>query len=139
MNKIIIIGRLTRNPEISYTQSGMAKCILNVAVDSAFKDKSGNKVTTFFRVQLWGKTAEVANDYSEKGKQVCIEGEMRRDEWTDKNGEKKTSWYINGSNLQLLGSKGDGQTKRRIDDTIEDEISDRTIDEELERNQPYGF
>jgi single-strand DNA-binding protein len=135
MNKIIIIGRLTRDPEVKYTQNGKAMAKLNIAVDRKFKDASGNKITDFFGVTLWGKTAEVVGKHCQKGSQLCVEGSMQREEWMDKNGEKKSTWSLNGENIEFLGSKGDKKPRR--DELDNEEPS--SLDEELERNQPYGF
>lgn len=140
MNKIILIGRLTRDPETRFTPQGAPVAKFGLAVDRRFKGKDGQKVTDFFDVDAWGKTAELVGNFLAKGRQVMIEGEMRREEWTDKEGQKRISWKVHCENVEFLGSKNDAPASGAKDeDTIVDEIDERTIDEELERSQPYGF
>jgi single-strand DNA-binding protein len=108
-NKIIIVGNLGRDPELRYTPQGLAVCDFSVATNERRKDQSGEMKdeTTWFKVTFWGRQAEVASQYLTKGKQVYIEGRLRAREWTDKDGRVRTSLEVNGSELQMLGTKGD--------------------------------
>lgn len=149
MNRIIIIGNLTRDPEVRYTPKGTPVAKLGVAVSRRFKDQDGQKVTDFFDVDVWGKLAELVGNYLSKGRQVCIEGEMRQENWTDREGNKRVSWKIHAENVEFLGSReggGGGGPKRSNapsraddDDIHLTDVDERDIDEELERNQPFGF
>ena len=105
MNKIIVIGRLTRDPEMSYTPKGTPIAKLSVAVNRRFKDQNGQKVTDFFDADVWGPQAEIVSQYLTKGREVAIEGEMRRETWTDKEGQKRVTWRIHAENVEFIGSK----------------------------------
>ena|SRR6185369_2139787 len=108
-NKIIIVGNLGRDPELRYTPQGTAVCDFSVATNERRKDQTGETKdeTTWFKVTFWGRQAEVASQYLTKGRQVYIEGRLRAREWTDKDGRVRTSLEVNGSELQMLGTKGD--------------------------------
>ena len=114
VNKVILIGNLGKDPEIRYTQGGEPIANFSLATSENWTDKSGQKQerTEWHRVEVFGKTAQVVRDYCTKGKQVYLEGSIRYDEWTDKDGNKKymTKIRISGPNsrLVLLGSRGDG-------------------------------
>lgn len=114
VNKVVLIGNLGKDPEIRYTQGGDPIANFSLATSEAWTDKSGQKQerTEWHRVEVFGKTAQVVRDYCSKGKQVYIEGSIRYDEWTDKDGNKKymTKIRVSGPNsrLVLLGSRGDG-------------------------------
>jgi single-strand DNA-binding protein len=110
-NRITLVGYLGRDPELRYTPQGMAVCNFSIATNEKRKDpRSGEMqdVTTWFKVTLWGRKAEVANQYLSKGKPVYIEGSLRQDEWTDqRDGTKRTSLVVNATDMQFLGTKGD--------------------------------
>lgn len=108
-NKIIIVGNLGRDPELRYTPQGKAVCDFTVATTDRRRDPSGESKdeTTWFRVTFWDRQAEVASQYLSKGRQVYIEGRLRTREWTDKEGRTRISLEVTGTELQLLGSKGD--------------------------------
>ena len=114
VNKVILIGNLGKDPEIRYTQGGEPIANFSLATSENWTDKSGQKQerTEWHRVEVFGKTAQVVRDYCTKGKQVYLEGSIRYDEWTDKDGNKKymTKIRISGPNsrLVLLGSRGEG-------------------------------
>jgi single-strand DNA-binding protein len=114
VNKVILIGNLGRDPEIRYTQGGEPIANFSLATSESWTDKSGQKQekTEWHRVEVFGKTAQVVRDYCTKGKQVYLEGSIRYDEWTDKDGNKRNTTKIRisgpGSRLVLLGSRGEG-------------------------------
>ena len=114
-NKIIIVGYLGRDPELQYTPQGTAVCKFTVATTEKRKDKSGEQVdaTTWFRVSVWGKQAEFANQYLSKGRQVFIEGRLRQEEYTDRDGNKRTSLEVNATDVQFIGSRGDDAPQAR--------------------------
>ncbi|MGA9774173.1 MAG: single-stranded DNA-binding protein [Blastocatellia bacterium] len=108
-NKIILVGYLGRDPELRYTPDGTPVCNFSVATTERKKDKAGEfqDHTTWFRVNLWRRQAEVASQYLTKGKQVYIEGRLSQSEYQDKDGNTRTSLEINATDLQFLGSRGD--------------------------------
>jgi single-strand DNA-binding protein len=114
VNKVILIGNLGRDPEIRYTQSGDPIANFSIATNEAWTDKSGQKQerTEWHRVEVFGRTAQVARDYLTKGRSVYIEGTIRYDEWTDKDGNKRNTTKIRvsgpNSRLVLLGGRGEG-------------------------------
>jgi single-strand DNA-binding protein len=114
VNRVILIGNLGKDPEIRYTQAGEPIANFSLATNEAWTDKSGQKQerTEWHRVEIFGKAAQVARDYLSKGRQVYIEGSIRYDEWTDKDGNKRNMTKIRvsgpGSRMVLLGSRGDG-------------------------------
>jgi single-strand DNA-binding protein len=111
-NKITIVGYLGRDPELRYTPQGTAVCSFSVATTEKRKDKAGEmqENTTWFRITAWGRQAEVANQYLAKGKQVYIEGRLRQEEYTDREGKVRTSLEVFASDLHFLGSRGDEPT-----------------------------
>ncbi|MCO6509233.1 MAG: single-stranded DNA-binding protein [Aridibacter famidurans] len=104
-NKIIIVGNLGRDPELRYTPQGTAVCNFSMATNEKRRDKSGElqDITTWFRVTLWGRQAENASKYLQKGSQVYIEGRLRIDEWTDRDGNTRQTLDVNASDMQFLG------------------------------------
>ena len=109
VNKVILVGRLGRDPETRYTGAGQAVCNFSLATDETFKDRSGErqKRTEWHKIVVWAKQAEIAQQYLKKGAQIYLEGSIRTSEWTDKEGQKKTSFEINASTFRMLGSKQD--------------------------------
>jgi single-strand DNA-binding protein len=108
-NKIIIVGHLGRDPELRYTPQGTAVCHFSVATTEKRKDRAGEaqEVTTWFRISLWGRQAELANQYLAKGRQVYLEGRLRQEEYTDRDGNRRTSLEVHASDIQFLGSRGE--------------------------------
>jgi single-strand DNA-binding protein len=107
----IIIGNLGRDPEGRFLASGDAVSNFSVAVTESWKDKnSGEKRenTTWYRVNAFGKLAEICNQYLKKGSQVQIVGKMVSRDWEDKDGVKKTSWELKADQMVMLGGKQDG-------------------------------
>ncbi len=104
VNRVIIIGNLGRDPEVRYAQSGMAICKLSVAVTERVKDGNDWKdATEWFRVTVFGKTAENAGQYLQKGRQVYVEGRLKTDKYKDKDGVERTSVEVIANTLQFLG------------------------------------
>jgi single-strand DNA-binding protein len=108
LNRVYLMGRVTKDPELRYTPKGTAVAELGLAVNRTWTDEQNVKrdETTFVDVTLWGRTAEVAGQYLRKGRPVFIEGRLSLDTWTDKqSGEKRSRLKIIGEHMQLLGSK----------------------------------
>lgn len=111
VNKVILIGNLTRDPEIKYTPKGTAVAELGLAVNRVFTPEGGERreETTFIDVTLWGRQAEVANEYAKKGRPIYVEGRLQMDSWEDKaTGQKRSKLKVVGENIQLLGSREGG-------------------------------
>jgi len=111
-NKVILVGNLTRDPQVKYTTGGTAVAELGMAVSRQWFDKQSNskkEETTFVDVTLWGRTAEVAGEYLSKGRPVLIEGRLQLDTWEDRETKQKRSKLrVVGENMTMLGSRGDG-------------------------------
>jgi single-strand DNA-binding protein len=111
LNKVLLLGNVTRDPEVRYTPKGSAVCDLGVAVNRAYTTDSGEKreEVTFVDVTLWGRTAEVASEYLKKGRPVFVEGRLQMDTWDDKQtGQKRTRLRVVADNMQLLGGRPSG-------------------------------
>jgi single-strand DNA-binding protein len=107
-NKVILLGNLTRDPEVRYTPKGSAVCDLGLAVNRTYTLESGEKreEVTFVDVVLWARLAEIAGEYLKKGRPVFIEGRLQMDSWDDKQtGQKRTKLRVIGETMQLLGSR----------------------------------
>jgi len=110
-NKVLLLGNLTRDPEVRYTPKGSAVCDLGVAVNRVYTTDSGEKreEATFVEVTLWGRTAEVAGEYLKKGRPIFIEGRLQLDSWDDKQtGQKRSKLKVIGESMQLLGGRPGG-------------------------------
>lgn len=111
LNKVMLIGNLTRDPEIKYTPKGTAIAHLGLAVSRVWSNEAGEKQeeTTFVDIDFFGRTAEIAGEYLKKGRSVYIEGRLKLDSWDDKqSGQKRSKMKVVGENLQMLGSRESG-------------------------------
>ncbi|GAB2522560.1 single-stranded DNA-binding protein [Lysobacter humi (ex Lee et al. 2017)] len=110
VNKVILVGNLGNDPEVKYTQGGMAVTTLSLATTSVRKDKDGNQQerTEWHRVKLFGKLGEIAGEYLKKGRQVYIEGSIRYDKFTGADGVEKYFTDIVADEMQMLGGGGEG-------------------------------
>src|SRR5579863_7171136 len=110
VNKVILVGRLGRDPETRYTGGGQAVANFSVATDESYKDKNGErqKRTEWHKIVVWGKQAEIAQQYLKKGSLVFIEGRIQSREWQDKEGQKRTSFEIVANNFRMLGGRAEG-------------------------------
>jgi single-strand DNA-binding protein len=110
VNKVILVGRLGRDPETRYTGGGQAVANFSIATDESYKDKNGErqKRTEWHKIVVWGKQAEIAQQYLKKGSLIFIEGRIQSREWQDKEGQKRTSFEIVASNFRMLGGRADG-------------------------------
>jgi single-strand DNA-binding protein len=111
LNKVMLIGNLTRDPELRYTPKGTAVAEIGMAINRVRTDDQGQRQedTTFVDVTLWGRQAELAQQYLSKGRPVYIEGRLQMDTWEDKaSGQKRSKLKVVGENMQFLGSSGGG-------------------------------
>ena len=109
-NRVILVGNLTRDPELRYTPGGTAVTDIGLAVNDRRKNAQGEWVeeTTFVDVTLWGRTAEIASEYLGKGAPALIEGRLKLDTW-ESDGQKRSKLKVIGEKLQLLSARGGGQ------------------------------
>jgi single-strand DNA-binding protein len=111
VNKVILVGRLGRDPETRFTGSGQQVCNFSVATDETYKDRNGErqKRTEWHRIVVWGKLAEISQQYLKRGSLVYIEGRLQTREWDDRSGNKRQTTEIIGNAMKMLGSRGDRQ------------------------------
>lgn len=104
-NKITLVGNLGRDPELRYTPQGTPVCSFSMATNERRKDKTGEMQdqTTWFRVTLWGRQAETASQYLAKGRPVYIEGRLRVEEWTDRDGKPRHTLEVHATDMQFIG------------------------------------
>ena len=134
LNKIMLIGNLGRDPEMSYTQSGRAITKFSLAVNRRWTDretKESKEETTWFYIVAWDRLAETCNQYLHKGSKVYIEGRMTSRKYTNKDGIEVTAWDVNATEMQMLDPKGasvgagsgsGGQGAGGYDETTPDDI-----------------
>lgn len=133
VNKVILVGRLGRDPETRYTSGDQAVTNFSVATDESFKDRNGErqKKTEWHKIVVWGKQAEVAQQYLKKGSLVFIDGQIQTRQWTNKEGANQTSFEIKANNFRMLDkASGNTQPTREPGDEFETtapEISDEDI------------
>jgi single-strand DNA-binding protein len=131
--KLVLVGNLGGDPEMRYTPSGQAVTNFSLAVNNNRVDEDGvvHESTTWFRISVWGKQAEVCNQYLSKGRQVLVEGRLTIDRetggpriWTDQNGQPRASFEVSAFDVRFLGSSnGNGRSQSEvIDEITEDEI-----------------
>ena len=111
VNKVILIGNLTRDPEVKFTPKGSAVADVGLAINRKYTLDNGEKreETTFVDVELWGRLAEIAGEYAKKGHPLYVEGRLRMDTWDDKtSGQKRSRMKVVGENIQLLGGRASG-------------------------------
>lgn len=110
LNKVFLIGNLTRDPELRVTPKGTAVCSFGLAVNRTFRDDSGGtrEETTYVDLEAWGKQGELISKYLSKGSPAMIEGRLRFDSWESKTGEKRSKLRVVVDNVQFLGRAGEG-------------------------------
>jgi single-strand DNA-binding protein len=110
LNKVMLIGNLTRDPDLKYTPGNQAVCEIGLAVNRKYRTKEGEdrEETTFVDCEAWGKQAEVLKQYMTKGKPLFVEGRLKLDTWEDKDGGKRSKMRVVIENFQFLGAAGGG-------------------------------
>jgi single-strand DNA-binding protein len=113
LNKVMLIGNLTRDPEVKYTPKGTAVCDLGLALNDSYKAQDGTikETVTYVDVEVWGRTAENCKQYLTKGRSVFIEGQLRLDQW-EQEGQKRSKMKVRALTVQFLGSPGGGGGQR---------------------------
>ncbi len=109
VNRVILVGRLGRDPETRYTSAGQAVTNFSMATDESFKDRSGErqKRTEWHKIVVWGKQAEIAQQYLKKGSLVYVEGRIQTRQWDDREGQKRTSFEIVANTFRMLGGRAE--------------------------------
>lgn len=117
VNKVILLGRLGQDPELKYTPGGSAVCNFSLATTEAWTDKQGQKQekTEWHRVVVWGKLAELCNQYLAKGRQAFLEGRLQTRSWDDKDGNKRYTTEILASTVQFIGGATASNNGANID------------------------
>ena len=134
VNSVVLVGNLTRDPVVRYTESGTAIAEFGLAMNEVWKDKAGEKheEVTFVDVAFFGRTAEIAGEYLKKGAQVCVEGSLKFDTWEDKNGGgKRYKHSIKGQRLTMLGKAGGGGHAAPVNDEYADSVAGRSGEDEI--------
>lgn len=114
VNKVILVGNLGADPETRYTASGSAICTIRIATSEAWKDKQTGEQqerTEWHRIKFFGRLAEIAGEYLKKGRQVYVEGSLRTDKYTDKEGIERYTTDIIANEMQMLGGPGEGGSR----------------------------
>lgn len=146
LNKVFIIGNLTRDPELRYLPSGQAVATFTVAANRVYKDANGERKeeVSFIRVVVWARRAEVCNEYLKKGSPVFVEGRLQSRSWEANDGSKRNTIEVVAQNVQFLG-RGSGRTEAAaqaapaetiIDDTLEEPAKPKGIDVKNEELAP---
>jgi single-strand DNA-binding protein len=111
VNKVILVGRLGKDPELKYTASGTPFCRFSMATDDVWNDKSSGErqeKTEWHNIVTWDRLAEICNQYLTKGQLVYIEGSLQTREWDDQEGNKRRTTEVRARDMVMLGGKGDG-------------------------------
>jgi single-strand DNA-binding protein len=118
INKVILIGRLGRDPEVKYTPSGAAVANFPLATSEQWKNKDGEKQerTEWHRIEAWRRLGEICGEYLHKGSQIYIEGRIQTDSWEDREGNKRYTTKIVANNMQMLDSASKGGRAESRDD-----------------------
>ena len=125
VNRVFLIGRLGRDPEIRHTTSGAAVANFSIATDERWTDNEGNRQTRteWHNIVAWRKLAEICGQYLQKGRLVFIEGRIQTREWDDRDGNKRRTTEIVASNMQMLGSRGQDDGRAEGPDQQKEETS----------------
>ena len=131
-NKVILVGNLTRDPELKQTTGGTAVCDLGLACNEKFKNKAGEEIdqTVFVDIVVWGRQAETANEYLTKGSSVLIEGKLQLDQWENEAGEKRSKMRVRADRIQFLSTKSQSTGTRPASVTDQPVASSVDIDDD---------
>ena len=116
INRVVLVGNLTRDPELRHTPSGMAVCSLRLAVNSRRKDETGQwtEKPNYFSITVWGQQGENCAQYLSKGRPIAVDGRLEWREWQDQNGNKRQAVDIIAESVQFLGSREGGENGARF-------------------------
>lgn len=137
-NKIVIVGYLGRDPEIRYMQDGTAVCNFSVATSEKTKRNGETQdITTWFRVNVWGKQGEACNQYLSKGSQVYVDGRLSQSEFTDRDGNKRANLEIRANDVQFLSKQERGDESRQSSKEPKASHQERGFGENDEDSVPF--
>ena len=139
-NRVLLMGNLTRNPELRYTPSGTAVSDLGLAVNENFKNKAGETVeqTCFVDVVVWGRQAEIASEYLKKGSSVFVEGRLQLDQWENQQGEKRSKLRVRADRIQFLSGTNKG-TEQVASKSNEPSAPESVAEPEVEDDDDVPF
>jgi single-strand DNA-binding protein len=117
VNKVILLGRLGQDPELKYTPGGAPVCNFSMATTESWTDKQGQKQekTEWHRIVVWGKLAELCNQYLAKGRQAFVEGRLQTRSWDDKDGTKRYTTETLASTVQFIGGQANANNNTNVD------------------------
>ena len=130
LNKVFLMGNLTRDPELRYIPNGTAVASFGLATDRAYTTQTGEKKqeVCFVRVVVWGRTAEVCGEYLSKGSPIFIEGRLQYRSWDGPNGEKRNTLEVRAERVQLLGKQAEKAGDIQADQSQSDEVENINLD-----------
>ena len=128
LNEIVLMGRLTRDPELRRTQSGTAVTSFSLAVDRDFKDQDGERETDFIDIVAWRNTAEFVSKYFSKGRMAVVKGRLQVRDWTDKDGAKRRSTEVLAESVYFGDSKRSDGAPAQISEMPEEEVGELPFD-----------
>ena len=119
MNKVILIGNLTKNIDLKYLNTGVAVGESSMAINQVYKKQDGTKVqdTCFIDIVMYGRSAEISNQYLKKGSKLCIEGKLNFQQWSDQNGNKRSKHIVSVEKVEFLDTKSDDNVQQAPQDT----------------------
>jgi len=136
LNKVLLIGNLTRDPELRYVPSGTAVATFSIAVNRVYTSQAGEKKeeVSFIRIVVWGRRAEVCGEYLSKGSPVFIEGRIQSRSWEGQDGQKRSTTEVIADNVQFLrgaGTTGKGDSQPAKSDTTPQDVATINLNEEI--------
>lgn len=139
LNRVVLIGRLTKDPVLSYTQSGKAVAKFTLAVDRGMKDQNGNNQADFIDIVVWDKQAENVSNYVKKGHLTAVEGRLQVRSYETQEGQKRRAWEIVANRVVFLERKGEGGAARTpaAHEGAAEEIDDEFAVEDLADEPPF--
>ena len=137
LNKIILMGRLTRDPDLRRTNSGTPVASFTIAVDRDFKSQDGEKETDFIDVVVWRNTAEFVSKYFTKGRMAVVEGRLQIRDWTDKDGGKRRNAEVIADNVYFGDSKNSGAAQKDTVESLANRINHAFADADDDGDLPF--
>lgn len=135
INKVFLLGNLTRDPEVRYLPSGTMVTAFDLAVNRSFKDRSGEtkQETLFIRVESWGKTAEFVSEYLKKGRRVFVEGRLRSDSWETREGQRRSRIMVHAERIHFADAKP--PSEEEVEDIEPEEKSNKDKEEPVPQEE----
>lgn len=141
VNKVILLGRLGQDPELKYTPGGAAVCNFSVATTESWTDKQGQKQekTEWHRIVVWGKLAELCNQYLAKGRQAFVEGRLQTRSWDDKDGSKRYTTEIMANTVQFIGGATASNNNANVDKSFNQAPATENMNQEYQISNDAHF